>query len=226
MDRNQDFALFPGRFEGRADKVFRREGAACAVPFGELETSADANCRRRHTGSDVVPAEAAADGPSVPHLAVANVAGGIHQRLISAVQTGIGRDIAIARHRADAHSAVVDGNAFQLRNALEIDQTFGPYQPRLERLHEALPAGDAAGVRTMGGEGLQRFRQRRGRGIGFDRSWIHEVRLLGLPPTATQSIDGFTAIADRLSGASVLRSELRAPPVANSAKRAASRGSR
>ena len=68
-------------------------------------------------------------------------AGGVDQRRVGRRQALLGRELDVAGHGADPDAAV-EPHALELGDILEIHERVRLHQSRLERLHQALAAGD------------------------------------------------------------------------------------
>ena len=80
---------------------------------------------------------------------------------------------------ADAEPAVLDPDAVELADAVDVDQMLRPRQPERHGRHQALPAGQhAAVVVGVAGEQVQRFRDGLG-GVVLERGGLHCAESIG-----------------------------------------------
>ena len=145
-----------------------------AVGRGQLKFCVEPDCGGRHTGGDIVPAQASADGAPVANLAVADALGRVAERRMGTAESLVAGDLHVARHRPDAHPIGAHIDAGEPGNRLEVDQAARAHQPCLDGLHEALAAGDEGRIAFLiAAERGERVGDRRRPHILVDRCWIH-----------------------------------------------------
>ena len=167
-------SFLPRRLQRAAQKILRRHAARGPVGRRQLQLSPEGDRDRRHAGCDIVPAEAAADGAPVADLPVADPPRRVAERPQGTAEPLVAGDLHIAGHRPDADPAPADLDAGKPGNRLQVDQAARAHQPRLDRLHEALAAGDEHRVPFLiAAEGGERVGDRRRPHILVDGRWIH-----------------------------------------------------
>ena len=91
--------------------------------------------------------EAAAERALVADRRVAHVPRGFGQERRALDHRGRGRQLGVARERADAKPALRRrGDAGQLAQAVDVHQHRGSHQPHVQHRDQALPAGQELGV--------------------------------------------------------------------------------
>ena len=142
-----------------------RAGTLRSPPLGDqIHGGIERERDRRHAGGDVIPAHAAADSAAIADLTIAHVRRGIDERRVGRRQALLGRELDVAGHSADLDAAV-EPHALDLGDILEIHERVRLHQSRLERLHQALAAGDEGRLGAAVGD-------RRSRPPGQSRSAV------------------------------------------------------
>ena len=151
----------------------RRDDAGAAdLALGHhlgVEAGGDRAPFRRRVGVG----DTAAEGAAGADRAVRDVAH--HRRQQAAERAVLDRllERGMADAGADAEPAVLDPDAVELADAVDVDQMLRPRQPERHGRHQALPAGQhAAVVLGVAGEQVERFRDGLG-GVVLERGGLH-----------------------------------------------------
>jgi len=116
--------------------------------------------------------QAAADGAAVAHLKVADLARRLAQHRQLRRDQRRFLDFHVAGHGADAKLAAVFANVTQVRNAMDVDQIFGPGEAEFHHRHQTLAAGQELGVVAVAAQQLDGVVDSVGSQI-FEASRIH-----------------------------------------------------
>ena len=154
-DRGQEFARFK-RGEIGALVELSCGDFACAGRAFEPVARAQGHHQRRHVVAGIAIGDIAADGAAVAYL-------GIGDQKYGFVQNGqrfadlVGRQqFVLGGHRADHDRVAVAADALEAGDAMQVDQMLRAREPELHHRHQAVAAGQRAGLVTQGREQFHR----------------------------------------------------------------------
>ena len=160
----------------RAGEEVRRGDGPLAVGPGDDRLAVEREQRGGQLGRRVREGDAADDGAAAAHGRVRDVPARLgEQRRLGADDV---RELggALARERADPHGAVLDRDAVEALDAVDVHDHGRRRQARVHQADEALAAGEDAGVTAVPGQMVDRLRD------GAWRDVVERSRFQRVPP--------------------------------------------